>query len=208
MRVGIFLRKVWGNSSVGFTLAELLVSLAVLGVIATFTIPKILNAQQNQKFNAIAKEDASTLSSAYSIYQLQNGKNPNIGIKDFISYINYVVLTSTGSIDDVNGYGYHDCNITAYCLKMHNGSIIRYDLQSTFGESNTTNAVSFVVDPDGMYGGSTSGSSKSVKFYLFYNGMLKTWGDIPSGTIEYFGGSPVSNNADPSTVPSWFSWNQ
>lgn len=33
----------------GFTLAELLIALGILGVIATFTIPKILSAQQDSK---------------------------------------------------------------------------------------------------------------------------------------------------------------
>lgn len=40
----------------GFTLAELLIALTILGVIATFTIPKILTAQQASTYNAIAKE--------------------------------------------------------------------------------------------------------------------------------------------------------
>ncbi len=39
----------------GFTLAELLMALAILGVIATFTIPKILGAQQSSSSNAKAK---------------------------------------------------------------------------------------------------------------------------------------------------------
>lgn len=56
----------------GFTLAELLISLAILGVIATFTIPKIIKAQQDAKFNAIAKEAATMVTGAYQQYQSQN----------------------------------------------------------------------------------------------------------------------------------------
>lgn len=48
----------------GFTLAELLISLAILGLIATFTIPKIMSAQQNNEYSAIAQEDIATLSAA------------------------------------------------------------------------------------------------------------------------------------------------
>ncbi|MBL8031855.1 MAG: prepilin-type N-terminal cleavage/methylation domain-containing protein [Candidatus Doudnabacteria bacterium] len=45
----------------GFTLAELLIALVILGVIATFTIPKVLYANQNTKYNAIAKEAMGTI---------------------------------------------------------------------------------------------------------------------------------------------------
>lgn len=51
----------------GFTLAELLIALAILGVIAAFSIPKVLSAQQNQTYNAIAKEAAAT----YQNYKLE-----------------------------------------------------------------------------------------------------------------------------------------
>lgn len=46
----------------GFTLAELLVALLILGEIATFTIPKILNSQQNGQRIAVFKETYSTIS--------------------------------------------------------------------------------------------------------------------------------------------------
>lgn len=49
----------------GFTLAELLIALSILGVIATFTIPKVLQSQQNGKYNTMAKEAIATISQAY-----------------------------------------------------------------------------------------------------------------------------------------------
>jgi prepilin-type N-terminal cleavage/methylation domain-containing protein len=45
----------------GFTLAELLVSLLILGEIATFTIPKILTSQQEAQKKAIFKETIATV---------------------------------------------------------------------------------------------------------------------------------------------------
>lgn len=45
----------------GFTLAELLIALGISGVIATFAIPKILAAQTNGKYKAVAKEAAGTM---------------------------------------------------------------------------------------------------------------------------------------------------
>lgn len=40
----------------GFTLADLVIALAILGLIATFTIPKIMVVQQAQQKKAIFKE--------------------------------------------------------------------------------------------------------------------------------------------------------
>ena len=46
----------------GFTLVELLIALAILGTIATFTIPKVLQTQQDGKFKSIGKEAAGFVS--------------------------------------------------------------------------------------------------------------------------------------------------
>jgi prepilin-type N-terminal cleavage/methylation domain-containing protein len=48
----------------GFTLAELLIALAILGIIATFTIPKVLSSQNNAKRNALFREAIAALNVA------------------------------------------------------------------------------------------------------------------------------------------------
>ena len=53
------------NAKKGFTLSELLVSLAVLGLIAAFAIPKVLTSVGNSSFVANAKEAISTISNAF-----------------------------------------------------------------------------------------------------------------------------------------------
>ena len=50
--------------SKGFTLAELLVALSVLGVMATFTIPKMLQNQENSKRKAIYRESIAAFHEA------------------------------------------------------------------------------------------------------------------------------------------------
>lgn len=56
-----FMRKKSSRSA--FTLSELLISLAILGLIATFTIPKVLVAVSDQKQQAALKESISALNS-------------------------------------------------------------------------------------------------------------------------------------------------
>jgi len=71
---------------VGFTLAELLIALAILGIIATFTIPKILSAQAEQKKRAILKECYATVTSLF-IEGRRSGDIPADQSNVFIDYI-------------------------------------------------------------------------------------------------------------------------
>jgi prepilin-type N-terminal cleavage/methylation domain-containing protein len=57
------------NSRLGYTLAELLIALGILGVIAVFVIPKLLAIRSNQSYNSSAKEAAATISGAYQVYK-------------------------------------------------------------------------------------------------------------------------------------------
>src|SRR5690349_7432884 len=94
----------------GFTLAELLISLAILGVIATFTIPKILQAQQNQQYNAVAKEAAGTITQAYQAYKLAGGDSATMNAEAISTYFNYTKLDTASQIDLPNGAGAFTCS--------------------------------------------------------------------------------------------------
>jgi len=72
----------------GFTLAELLISLLIVGEIATFSIPKIINAQQNTVYNAKAKEALSSVAAAYNTYKMSNTVSVNTRFGDLTSYLN------------------------------------------------------------------------------------------------------------------------
>lgn len=62
----------------GFTLAELLIALGILGLIAIFMIPKLLNSSQSGQKTAVFKETIAALSEATHLFCLTDGNsNPN-----------------------------------------------------------------------------------------------------------------------------------
>ena len=80
-------------------MAELLISLLILGEIATFTIPKILTAQQNGSNNAAAKEVAAMLSESFQQYGLSNAVSASTNAQVILPYLNYVSRDTTSVID-------------------------------------------------------------------------------------------------------------
>lgn len=82
----------------GFTLAELLIALGILGVIATFTIPKILISQNGAKRVAVFKEVIATLNVV-----LQQGRlegvvtDSNLGTY-YLNHLNAIKICSTNAV--------------------------------------------------------------------------------------------------------------
>lgn len=105
----------------GFTLAELLIALAILGVFATFTIPKILTAQQNSQKSAAAKEVIAAVSAAYQSYTYTSGTYGGMTFGNITPYLNYVAVDTTSSMDaHVGANANYTCS-GRLCLKMHTG---------------------------------------------------------------------------------------
>lgn len=192
--------------ALGFTLAEVLIALAILGEIATFTIPKVINAQQNQSYNAKAKEAAGMVTAAFQIAQTEGTISSASTFSDLTGYMNYLAVDTTTIIDDAQNRGSYTCgsNNAANCLKLHNGAILRYGNLSnySFGGTNATNAIWFLVDPDGTYSGTTNGAGKAVEFWIYYNGRISTIGTINPNTCCAF----FCRNPTPAEDPPWLSW--
>jgi prepilin-type N-terminal cleavage/methylation domain-containing protein len=192
----------------GFTLAELLISLAILGMIATFTIPKILTSSQNSQFSAEANETAGMISAAYrqafALGLIGTGTKPS----DLTSYMNYVKVDTTSEIDQEYsspwGAGQY-CDANNKCLVLHNGAkLLIWDDGGDFGGSNPTNAIYFDFDPDGkVTDGTTDGPGKSVEFILYYNGRITTHYQMDPNTANSNG--PRGTDGLPGNPP-WLTW--
>ena len=183
---------------VGFTLAELLIALLILGVIATFTIPKVLSSQQDSKYKSMAKEVISMVSGAYTAYQQNNTVTTATTSAHLTPYMNYVSVVTSGLIDHRPGLGTKDCASPNNCLQLHNGGKIFFDLE-TFNGTNGTNFVGMVFDPDGV----STGNQDSLSLVLYFPGRITSREHVSPNSQS----STSTINPSPGADPSWFSWN-
>lgn len=188
----------------GFTLAEILICLLILGEIAVFTLPKILVVQQNQRYNATSKEAISAISEAYMLHKMTNGISSSTRFADITQYLNYVALDLLSVIDDQHAGGTVSCSGMAYggCLVLHNGARLRYN-GSMLNGTTTLNALDVWFDPDGTSDGTTNGPGKSVHFFIYADGKIRTRGSVEANTVNS-GQTWASPNTN--FDPPWFSW--
>jgi prepilin-type N-terminal cleavage/methylation domain-containing protein len=187
----------------GFTLAELLITLQILAIIAAFTIPKIIGSQQNSTYKAIAKEDIASVAAAYQLYVFSNTPIASTTGGALTPYLNYVKLDTSGAVvDDISGYGTLPCDSSAPCMRMHNGGTLQITPYS-FNGTNTTNAIRFKIDPDGkVTDGTTNGPGKSLSVRVYIGGRVTSEDNMLPNTCDSAGCfSPA-----PGQDPTWFSW--
>lgn len=109
----------------GFTLAELLIALGILGVIAAFAIPKVLSSQQDSKRKAIFRETIASIE-AVTWQAFQEGKLvPSSNGSYILSRLNTVKLCNTNA--DAQGCWQHAMpgpEETEPGAILHNGATI------------------------------------------------------------------------------------
>ncbi len=189
----------------GFTLAELLIALAILGVIATFTIPKIMAGSQSSSSLSRAKDAAAMMAGAYQKAQQDGIITANTKPSDLIPYMNYIAKITDGrTIDALPTVTTRTCNTATPCISLHGGSMLWFWDGDTFGGTTAQNMIEFDFDPDGTYSGSASdGPGKSIQFSLYYNGFLTTRGKLKPNSCND-ASCAIQPNA--SLDPSWFSF--
>lgn len=199
------------QTHVAFTLSELLIALAVIGLLATFTIPKLLQANMAQKQNAAAKQALAMVHGAYDAYKVNNLTVPEtFKLDDLLPYMNYVGRKTSGRVDDHpniggwHGNGGYNCGSSGItCLRLHTGGVLFWVKDQTFGGTTPLNAIWLLYDPDEVATETTADSiSKAVCFFFYYDGSSRSRKQIKVGSIA---GNQV--RAPNSTFdPSWFSW--
>ncbi len=174
----------------GFSLAEMLVSLALMGALASMLLPMLTHNVGKDKLMYMGKDGAAELVQAYATYLKTNVPTANTSAQDIINNLNYMRIINNGSqtlqVEKVNNtpaYGSCTsggnpctvftavCRAETPCALLHSGALIQYDANATFGGNPpryNTNALRFILDPD------ADGPQTSVSFVLFYSGRLST----------------------------------
>jgi prepilin-type N-terminal cleavage/methylation domain-containing protein len=145
----------------GFTLSELLVSLAVLGLIAAFAIPKVLTAVGTSSARAIGGELIATVSQAYEALRSDRNGSLSRSTKgaDLVGKMNYKTsVTATGVVT----------------VTFPNGGTIQYKPTDDFSDG-TKGVIGFNIDPDGgttstsQYGPASVYIANDGRFWLAYS---------------------------------------
>ncbi|MDX2086157.1 MAG: type II secretion system protein [Candidatus Melainabacteria bacterium] len=194
----------------GFSLVEVLIAVGLLGLIAAFTIPKLLDGgTKNTQYRKVVQAASVILTSAYAQYKLDNTVSASTSSIDLVPYMDNVEVIDNASltVDDTQGQPSVSCDTEwgddILCIRMKNGGVIHFIKNHSFAGTGSLNALFFHVDPDGKYSGSNNGPGKSMSLFLYYDGRMKSFGEITPGTIN----SVTTFNPTPSEIPSWFSWN-
>lgn len=198
----------------GFTIVELLIALTIMGTIAAFTIPKVVNGINSNDYKYRVQMAAAMISTAYNKAQMDNAITITTKPSDLTPYMSYVNYKTTGSIDSIyNATGTMACDATHACITLHNGAVIRFYDADPFGSLTAAHyAIIFHVDADGVMtsSGTTDGPSKSVELYLYAtNGRVVDRSLIDN--LTYCGASGgdgvcTSGRAPGNYTPTWFSW--
>ena len=99
----------------GFTLAEVLITLGIIGVVAAMTMPTLMNSTQGAQYKAAYKKALSALSQAvtlnvaldeWSFADLDSDADGSYGLQTMLTSRMNVVRTETGTFEDPKGAEY------------------------------------------------------------------------------------------------------
>lgn len=217
-----------------FSLAEVLIALALLGVVAAFTIPKVMSFMQGQHYNSITKE---ALANATRVVKQLNDASPGqviIGSTTLDSIFNGVnkpavaacpLMNVAQSGMDIDGNGVVNGNDALAVINAINaGSTdLTYDVNSDGSISaidslliiNLVKAGADPTIPEACYS-FADGSTLSVNQIVDYvpvSFALKPGPNAKSTDMVYFsirGNGKMSTlgtqKNNPALDPPWFKW--
>jgi prepilin-type N-terminal cleavage/methylation domain-containing protein len=166
----------------GFTLAELLIALGILGVIATFTIPKILTSQASSRKTAVFRETFAAFSEAYYTGWMQGQVNESNVATYLRSHINAVKVCNNALTEQC---WTHTAAIPSYLNSagfiMANGATV-----AGMDDAGTVGYDAFIIDWNGPQAPNVEGDDQVVVKIILDPSQGK------AGTIESYASRAAS----------------
>ena len=110
----------------GFTLAEVLITLAIIGVVAALSIPAVISNSQQQEFKTGLRKAVSVLNSAITMNMALDGESPYDN-KLLIQYLmkHMAILKTTTSLQ--SSYKTYNCTNSGSCDESNNAAFYTTD---------------------------------------------------------------------------------
>ena len=114
------------NYRLAFTLAEVLITLGIIGVVAAMTLPSIIQTNRNIEVESKLKKVYSVMNQAILMSEIDNGPKEYwpercSGTDDCREYFNKYILKYLKSVSNVEFSGYGGYNIAIYFI---DGSVL------------------------------------------------------------------------------------
>ncbi len=197
-----------------FTLAEVLITLGIIGIVAAMTIPALMNNIQDSQFKQAWKKEFSTLSNATSRAMSDNGGSianacstldPNCFRDFYAKYLNVstkcdldaaygICWDYTNSVDHKGSWGGNNASVI-----LGDGAFVMFyytsiDCSSTVFGTNIARCANVFVDTNGFKGPNTVG--KDIHCVIIAKNSVIPLGSnqITSNVSSYGAGSVWDNS--------------
>lgn len=148
----------------GFTLAEVLITLGIIGVVAAITIPILMQNIQDRQFKEAAKAAYSKASQAVQQMKLDNGGN-----------LNYYYLTDISFASPFSAYFKVAQNCNPLCVPSSGASAIYTSYSGMQAQTWYMSSGQFIT-ADGMFWGIGDNHTlwgPKISIYVDVNGYVK-----------------------------------
>ena len=138
----------------GFTLAEVLITLAIIGVVATMTLPALLNNTAEQQYKTGLKKGINTLTEAANMNQAIDGWDfssiTSADVSDESVQSVYALLQKRTAVDKTRTDAQKDKEVGGALVSTNYNVFLRDGAAISFKASDTTNADYKKIEDDNL----------------------------------------------------------